>query len=84
MDLFSLLADLLPLLVTVIGLYLAGMASFRVYPHSERKWAARIGAALVIIGICGIIWPVFVLVYLLLMVIGLVTFAGVGIYRSFK
>lgn len=81
--LLSFLVEVLPLLVLVLGLLFAGMSGFHVYSHSERKWTAYIGGALVILGVCGIIWPVFIFVYLILAVLGLVSFAGVGLYRTF-
>lgn len=81
--LLSLLADGLPLVVLVLGLLLAGVGNFGIYPLSERKWCARIGIALIVLGVCGMIWPFFILVYLLLTIVGLVAFAARGIYRSF-
>jgi len=83
MDLFTIVVETLPLLVVVLGLLLSGMAGFTTHLHSERKWAARIGVLLIVLGVCGIIWPIFVLLYLVLVILGLLTFAGIGLYRSF-
>lgn len=72
-----------PMLVIVLGLLLCGAAGFFCNSPSEAKQTAITGVLLIILGICGFVWPFFVFMYPVLMVVALIYFALTGLYHTF-
>lgn len=78
-----LLLTIIPLLVVVVGLLCCGAAGFFSSSPAEARKTAVAGILLVALGICGIVWPLFVLIYPVLMAVALVSFALMGLYYAF-
>ena len=80
----AVVVSLLPPLVTFLGLVLCISAGFFCHTPSEAKKTAIAGVIVVALGILGLIWPVFVLMYIPVVGVGTLWFACLGVYHAFK
>ena len=70
-------------LLLLLGVLLCGMAGSFSSP-TEAKKIAGTGILAAIFGALGLLWPPLVLIYIVLLVVGLILFACIGVYRAFK